>query len=217
MELLVGKVVCIEGNIAVGKTTLLTSLATEAMNQCISVICIEENIDRTLLEKFNAEPSKYSLQFQEAMMKMRMYGMEYAKKASRPDNIVFLDTGLLREIVFSEANMETGYMTMEEYAEHKNSFNREFERIGKLFPDLIILLDCSVDKCIENIKKRKRINEVKLEREYLEKLRECHLGVTKNSIFGAYTGFIVVDVSDDYPDVKMIVNEITLKYKEDQK
>lgn len=212
MESLRGLVICVEGNIAVGKTTLLKTLEKEAEKQEISVIIIEEEIDTVLLEKFNADPKKYSREFQDTMMRMRISNMVRAKDLSTLENVVFLDTGLMREIAFSRANLDSGHMTQREYDEHMRLFSKELKDKNCSMPDLIIVLDYPVDKCIENIKKRNRLNEIMLKRAYLEDIRECHLSAQKHPIFLGYDGFITIYVTTDYPEMRDVLKSIELLY-----
>lgn len=213
MESLKGKIICIEGNIAVGKTTLIQTMAEEATRQNIGVVVIAEYIDEALLERFNDQPRVYGFAFQEAMMKMRINNMKKSRSASRPENIVLMDTGLLRELAFSSANYAIGHMTWEEYSAHMAKFRAQFEEVKNMKPDLFLIIDCPVDRCMLNIKKRNRANEIKLERTYLEKLRECHKACTEDPLLEGYDKFIIVSIVSEYPKMQDVMNEIHSFYR----
>jgi len=194
-----GKVMCVEGNIATGKTTLISALLYD-LNLCqVNVKVLEEQIDQTLLEKFNSDPKKYGLELQDSMMRKRIQAMKTAQEYKKTDHFVIMDTGFIREKAFTLANYKQKNLTQSEFIEHEKVFLDLHKEIGMPVPDCIIILDCSPQRCKVNINIRNRVNERELSITYLDELRKAHKQVlTEFSSSNPKVSIINADVSDQY-------------------
>lgn len=204
-NLLLGKVICIEGSIAVGKTDFVKRcggiLTALGINHCT----FSEEINMYLLQCFNENPSTHALLFQTTMMVSRLTAALRAKDKSREGNsVVLLDTGIMREIAFTEANYAMENMTKEDRDDHLKNFTSMFKKIGSPTPDLILLLDCPADRALENLGKRDRCNEKLLSIGYLESVRQNYLAAANHELIKNKTKVLVIDVSDEYAQLSIL-------------
>jgi len=165
----------------------------------INITCLGESIDTEMLKKFNENPRKYSSMFQEVMKIGRLKNadaMEGLK--SQGDSVIFIDTGIVREIAFSAANFSMEYMSEAYFKAHMQTFQQVLLDIGHPVPDYIILLDASGDRCMENIKKRSRSNESLLEKKYLDSLTREHRNALQHELIKGKCVTQIVGVEHNY-------------------
>ena len=169
--------ICIEGNIAVGKSTIIEKFEKKLCEIGYNVHVLKEEIDYDLLEKFNNDPKKYASEFQISMMKQRLKNADKVNKILIKEKkcLVLMDTGILREIVFSKVNFDQGNMTSKEYDEYKELFTKKYNEINNPVPRLTIILDCSVNFTMKNIISRGRDGEEKLTKPYLKCIKDEYL------------------------------------------
>lgn len=204
-QVLLGKVICIEGSIAVGKSdfvkrcgALLTALG---INNCT----FAEEIDMDLLNRFNNNPAKFATLFQKRMMTSRLTAALNARdKSTEGDSVVLLDTGIMREIAFTEANFERGNMTREDRDAHMEEFVSMFKTIDSPTPDVILLLDCPEDRALDNLNKRQRSNENLLSLNYLEAIRRHYIAAAEHELIKGHTKVLVLDVSKEYAQLSVL-------------
>jgi deoxyadenosine/deoxycytidine kinase len=205
-----GKIVCIEGNIATGKTTFIQNLKKELeikTNGRQDFKILEERIDYELLKLFNSDPKSYGYQFQRVMMHNRLETLELAGKMKKEGIMVIMDTGILRELAFSLANFQRSNMNQEEYNNHVSDFWTKFKNMEEIDIDHIVLLDSNPETCKNNIMIRNRLNEKNLEMGYLETLQKCHLEIfqdLKDKLTN--TNFLKVDVSYKYLECESVLH-----------
>jgi len=211
---LLGKIVCVEGNIATGKTTFVHNMKNELAGfvASLKVEIVSEVIDESLLSKFNAEPKEFAYEVQDYMLQSRIEAIRNASLLSDSGALVLMDTGILREFVFSNANMTMGNLTKEEQWELWNKFTKLHDELGKLLPDAIVLLDCTSLRCMENIKLRNRANETTLSLKYIEEIGKWYnigredTGKSLNS--PASVRFITTDVTSEFADVGVVLHRL---------
>lgn len=204
-RILLGKTICIEGGIAAGKSEFVkrcSGLLT-AFGIKNSTIC--EEIDMFLLDKFNQEPARYATLFQQRMMTSRLISAVKAREKSlEKDSVVLLDTGIMRELAFSSANLERKNMSAEAYEAHMRSFSSAFRDVGEPMPDVILLLDCPAARAKDNVAKRNRGNENLLTVDYLESIREHYLAAAEHPMIKGKTKVIAIDVSKEYAPLSIL-------------
>jgi len=118
--------------------------------------------------------------------------------------VVLLDTGVMREIAFSTANRTRKNIDEESYQAHMKCFTSAFESIGCPLPDVIILLNCSVDRAMSNMKKRNRSNEALISEDYMESIRSHYLSAAEHDLIRGKTKVITLDVSDSYAPLTVL-------------
>jgi deoxyadenosine/deoxycytidine kinase len=175
-SILGGKTLCLEGAIGAGKTEFMRSLAKylESNGVFQKVNCYEEDIPYPILERFNVDPNMFAMLFQTTMMTKRLAQGVLALENRNEGMFSIVDTGILRELAFSLANKNSGFMEEEEYNAHMDVFYRLFRSLHKPFPDFMILLEADTSVLLGRIKKRGRMGEDGISPDYLEEIINCH-------------------------------------------
>lgn len=194
-KLLVGKILCIEGNIATGKTTLIKTLVDQLcdMEHPIRFKLLEEKVDEKLLSEYVSNPRENGAKFQRHMMLARMNSMKLADEYKKKGFFVIMDTGLVREYAFSLANYNQKNMTLEEYKQHIQSTHLAHKEIGSPEPDYVFLLDSDPQRCKRNILRRNRVNESEYTIEYLRELREAHISCVNGQLPNTMVKVVLLD------------------------
>lgn len=203
-----GKRMCIEGNIAAGKTTLADQLfKLYSQIEGLKIERISEKIDHELLEKFNDDPRIYAEEFQKSMMKNRLDGIKKARELAEHGYFVLMDTGIIREFAFADANEQVGNMSKEDYVEHILEFRRELSKINMPYPEYIVLLVSDGKTSMKNISQRNRSNETLLDEKYLDVLHNCHVNrfaaISKHM---AVENTLMINVADNYAGPEDVKN-----------
>ena len=152
------KLIAIEGNIGVGKTTLARFLST----QFDAKLLLEEFLENKFLKLFY-ESKEFA--FQTEMQFLLDRSLQLNDFFKNQTSLTFTDFHIDKSLIFSKINL--GY---DEYKIIKNTHLNLFNSCPK--PDCLIFLDSGIDQIIDNIKSRNRANEKQLDKFYLEKLNE---------------------------------------------
>lgn len=166
------KYITIEGNIGVGKTTLSHMLAEEYNAQLI----LEQFTDNPFLPFFYQQPERYAFPVELFFMTERHKQLQ--KQLLNRDlfhNEIISDYFFVKTILFAKSNLN-----QEEY----RLFRRLFSILNTNFPkpDILVYLHRSVDKLMEQIKKRGREYELQIERSYLQKIQDAYFEYFKSEI-----------------------------------
>ncbi len=201
-----GRVICVEGNIAVGKTTLLTGIEAILKRNDVTAWAPEEEVDARLMGWFYEDPKKFQPLFQQRMMLGRIEILEETRRRKeKADCAILLDTGLLREYAFSEANKNMGYFEQKSYDRHIDNVECLVEDLG-LGDDLVdrvVFLDSDEDRCMSNSLIRKRKGET-LDIGYLRELKACY----EKNILGSGYRVLRFDCTGSFPDPANVLEEI---------
>jgi deoxyadenosine/deoxycytidine kinase len=161
------RVIIIEGQIGVGKTTMGELLEQELGIQLFRELQHEET--HTLLDRFYADQPRWAFTLQIHFLNERFRMI----KDIRSKGGGALDRSIYGDRIFAEVLHEDGTMTHEEFTTYESLLANMLEHVQP--PDLLIYLDCSVDTAIDRIRKRNRGLESGIPREYLERLNEHYL------------------------------------------
>ena len=145
--------ICIEGNIGVGKTTLVKRLAQHFKSE----ILLEEFNENPWLPLFYENPKDAALALELSFLTDRCKQLLKVK----PNTIS--DYCLNKCLLFAEINL-----TEKDFETYKKLFNRISSTIKK--PDVVIILHTSTEVLLQNIKSRGRVYEQSIQADYLEKL-----------------------------------------------
>jgi len=168
------KIIVLEGKIGVGKSWFCKNFAKYSDIHIIK----EPSIDNPYLNAFYKNPSpKNAMLMQDYLFEYRLKTYKKALKLKEDGKNVMLDRSIYSDQIFARLNSTEfgGNITEEAY----KKYQKKSECIKKLTPpDKIIILDSSVETCLENIKVRAdRVDELKSEKEiaaeYLENLDIC--------------------------------------------
>jgi deoxyadenosine/deoxycytidine kinase len=188
------KFICIEGNIGVGKTTLVKKLA-----QHIGATSFFEEFDENpWLPLFYQQPKETALAVELSFLTDRCKQLIQIQKESDSKTIIS-DYCLDKCLLFAQANL-----TEEDFETYKKLYNRISTTIKK--PDLVIVLHTSVEALESNIKTRGRVYEQSIQRAYLEKLNKAYA-----QFFSEEKEYVVLNINCTTIDAKnydSIFNEV---------
>jgi deoxyadenosine/deoxycytidine kinase len=193
-------IVSIEGNIGIGKSTLLNNVELYCKNNGLTSIIvlrepeeewskiIDEN-GETILSNFYKDPNKYSFSFQILVLKT-MADLICKTIKENPDcKIIICERSIVSSShVFAEMLYESSLINQIEYQIYKSIYNEKIDyRLNnfKIVPEKIIYLECDPEICFERIKKRSRKGETNISLDYLYKCENYHnlwLEIEENSI-----------------------------------
>lgn len=182
-------VVCIDGNIGVGKSTLLTELGKRGYT------VIKEDLEswRWCLDNYYQDQDRWSFTLQ--MSILQSMALQYRLINTLKDRIVFIERSPESGMIFTSNSYKNGSMTIEEY--------KVVESFYKLFgwnPHVTFLLVTSVENCMERITKRNRECEKSITPEYIAKL---NVEYSKLQAIEMYSN---VDVRHLANDVELVCN-----------
>lgn len=161
--------IAVEGNIGVGKSTLLPRLQASMPGrwEVLSERVDEDPTFQRLLSEFYADPNK-QIELQSWITQRRL--VEFRKLQSNPTHYIF-ERSFLGELVFCHANL----------LQHERPDGRFisffFDVVGALKEcryDAIVYLRADPDTCYERIKYRARGAENSISYEYIRHLHNCY-------------------------------------------
>ncbi|MBN1638659.1 MAG: deoxynucleoside kinase [Ignavibacteriales bacterium] len=175
--------IAIEGVIGVGKTSL-SELLNKRLN---SLLILEEFDDNPFLEKFYSDKEKYAFQTQMHFLISRYKQLLQLNQAD-----LFFDY-LISDYIFDKDQI-FAYLNLND--EELNVYDTIFPMLKKNLPkpDIVIYLQSTIDRILQNIKKRNRKIEKQISKRYLQDLCDCY-----NRFFFNY---------DDTPLIIVNANEI---------
>ena len=144
-------VIVLAGMIAAGKSTVSARLAKELKTE----LMIEPVDQNPILPLYYNNKEKYAFLLQIYFLNERF---KLIKKALKNNKNV-LDRSIYEDELFTRINLIEGNITQVEYDVYKDLLNNmleEIEDMPKKAPDLLVYLDISFDKFLENLAKRGR-------------------------------------------------------------
>ena len=195
------KNIVIEGNIGVGKTCLSEKLSKDLNKELI----LEGYMDNPFLDKYYENPDRYALNVELTFLTDRCRQLsDFNNQISLFSSGLVSDYDIFKSLVFAGISLKEI-----EY----NLFRKIFTYMTKdLFKsNLIIYLLQSTEQLLENIKKRGRGFEKKIDKKYLYKINQGYLNYLKNN---SDLNIIYVDVSDlDFVESKTDYFELLYRVK----
>lgn len=188
-------IICIDGVVGVGKSTLGELLAEELNMK----IFREPVVNNPLLDKFYYDRKRYAFSTQVFFLNKRF---EMIKEASTLEKCI-MDRSIYGDVIFARMLMEDGDMSEEEFSLYEDLLKQMLESIHK--PLLMIYLETSVDNAIEKIKQRGRDYEQIVDREYWESLNRNY-----KDYFSSYNLSDILVVNVDNLDIRD--NPVDRKY-----
>ena len=150
-----------EGNIGVGKTSLTQKIAGD-----YQVPSLLENFSQNpYLEKFYDQPDRFALSLENYFLKDRFDQFYHFFGGSATQKFAVADHSLFKSLVFASINLPHGQF---------QNFKKKLEHlIGELdVTQKVIFLHQPIEKLMEQIKRRGRLYEQKITRDYLEKIEK---------------------------------------------
>src|ERR1035437_5383149 len=151
--------ICIEGNIGIGKTTLVKKLAEHFKVDSF----LEEFDQNPWLPLFYQNPEETALALELSFLTDRSKQLLKRKKEKK----LFSDYCLDKCLLFTEINLSPT-----DFEQYKKLHNLVSKTVSA--PNLVVVIHSTTDNLLTNIKQRNRIYEQKMETTYLEKLNKAY-------------------------------------------
>lgn len=170
------KLICVEGNIGSGKTTLSRELAKN-----LSVSFVEESFEKNnLLHHYYQQPAlASSVEFN--FMLQRFFQFE---KIQSQQKASLSDFSFYRSLWFAAVTLKD-----KEFKVFASQFKQLNEHL--IQPDLVIVLNSEVDTLRKNISKRGRVIEQGLSADYLSKIQKSY----QNNILLPGIPLVTIEIS----------------------
>jgi deoxyguanosine kinase len=190
--------ICIEGNIGIGKTTLVKSLSKHFKTHTL----LEEFDENPWLPLFYKNPKETALALEISFLTDRskqLLKIKYKKN-------LFCDYSLDKCLLFTKINLS---------ATNFNHYKKLHAVVSKnvVAPDLVVVIHSNTDNLLANINRRNRSYEQNIQRTYLEKLNKSYRKFFKDERPYYILNIFTEDLSST--GYKKIFHEITsfLKHK----
>ncbi|MEW9123277.1 MAG: deoxynucleoside kinase [Thermotaleaceae bacterium] len=182
------KVICIDGVVGSGKTTLAEILEKELDIPLYNEL--SNGSTEILLDKFYRDRKRWAFTMQIHFLNERFRMI----KAVHHHGQGLLDRSIFGDRIFASMLYEDGYMSKEEFHTYDTLLDNMLEHSQP--PILMIYLKCSVPKAIANIEKRGRSYELIVPTIYWERLNEKYTQWRKE-----YTLSPLLEIDVDQEDI----------------
>jgi len=187
--------IAVEGVIGVGKTSFAKILA-ERMSARLVLEKFEEN---PFLEDFYVDPERFSFQTQLYFLLSRYRQQMELKQVDLFHSLLVSDYMFDKDKLFAHLNLDDKELVL--YNLIAQLLEKEIPK-----PDLVIFLQASTDRLMNNIKKRGRAYEREMSREYIESLNQIY-----NEYFFRYkaSSLLIINTSEiDFVQNEDDLNEL---------
>ena len=199
----------ISGNIGVGKTTLAEKLAKKYNWK----ILLEEVDNNPYLDDFYKSMKNWSFHLQIFFLNSRF---KQIQNISKTNDTIIQDRSIYEDYeVFTKNLFDSGILLKREFENYKRLYDTILEYVK--VPDLLIYIrNKNINNIINNIKKRNRNFEKKINTEYLKNLNNYYENWIKNY---SNKNLLIIDVTNkdfikNSKDLKNIYNIIENKINE---
>lgn len=157
-------IVCIDGNIAAGKTTVLQEIERRGYK-----VYYEPFEDNPWLPLYYKDPKKYALNTQLWFLSERF--RQYKNADFSSSGIVFIERSMYTDrFIFVEMIRRQGNLSELEV----ETYRHHFEIYKNPLPDLAITLSVPPDECLRRLRERNRGMESSVSLEYLSDLNAVY-------------------------------------------
>ena len=175
--------IVVEGNIGAGKTTLATMLSKDFERRLI----LEQFSDNPFLPYFYDNPDRYAFPVELFFMTER-----HKQLQEELSQIQLFEQGIIADYLFIKTLLVARHTLK---AEEFRLFQRLFNILSTNFPkpDLLLYIHQPVPGLMENIKKRGRTYEQKMDPEYLQRIQQAYFDYFRTI---SDIPIVVLDVQD---------------------
>lgn len=182
-EVIMESVICIDGVVGAGKTTL-----GEILSKDMDLLFFREPVDNNpLLDRFYYDQKRYSFPIQIYFLNKRF---KMLKEASQLDGCI-MDRSIYGDVIFARLLMEGELMSREEFNLYEELLFNMLEHIER--PRLMVYLDITVDNAIARIAERGREYEKVVPRSYWEDLNQHYKNYFSNYNLSE---LLIIDVNE---------------------
>ena len=203
------KHIVISGNIGVGKTTLAEKLAKKYNWK----ILLEEVDNNPYLDDFYKSMKSWSFHLQIFFLNSRFKQIQNIEKTN---STIIQDRSIYEDYeVFTKNLFDSGILLKREFENYKRLYNTILEYVK--VPDLLIYIrNKNINNIVNNIKKRNRKFEKKINTEYLKNLNNYYENWIKHY---SNKNLLIIDITNkdfikNSKDLKNIYNLIETKINE---
>ena len=203
------KHIVISGNIGVGKTTLAEKLAKKYNWK----ILLEEVENNPYLDDFYRSMKSWSFHLQIFFLNSRF---KQIQNISKTNSTIIQDRSIYEDYeVFTKNLFDSGILLKREFENYKRLYNTILEYVK--VPDLLIYIrNKNINNIVNNIKKRNRKFEKKINTEYLKNLNNYYENWIKHY---SNKNLLIIDITNkdfikNSKDLKNIYNIIETKINE---
>ena len=203
------KHIVISGNIGVGKTTLAEKLSKKYNWK----ILLEEVDNNPYLDDFYKSMKSWSFHLQIFFLNSRFKQIQNIEKTN---STIIQDRSIYEDYeVFTKNLFDSGILLKREFENYKRLYNTILEYVK--VPDLLIYIrNKNINNIVNNIKKRNRKFEKKINTEYLKNLNNYYENWIKHY---SNKNLLIIDVTNkdfikNSKDLKNIYNIIENKINE---
>lgn len=176
--------IAVEGVIGAGKTSV-ASLLAEKLN---AKLILESFEDNPFLEKFYNNPEDYAFRTQMFFLLERYSQLQELHQKDLFHSYTVSDYVFEKDKIFAYINLSDDELKIYEHV--VQGLDK-----GIIAPDLVIYLQSSVERLMQNIRKRNRPIEKEITEEYIENLNEAY-----NYFFSRYKAAKVMIVNCEEAD-----------------
>jgi deoxyadenosine/deoxycytidine kinase len=203
-------IISIEGNIGVGKTSIIELLKNNLSNEAEFIyepveewMAIKDKSGKNLLETFYGDKKRWSYTFQNVTYITRMNNI-VDKINNSEKKIIILDRSLSADLnTFAKMLYDDGFMDDIEWNAY-NKWNNFFDlNYGNKINHKIIYLRCNPETSQMRIKIRNRGEENNIPLDYLETLHKYHDNWLVNN-----SNALIIDADKDFVNNKNRFDEI---------
>lgn len=197
-----GKIVAVEGNIGVGKSTLMPRLVEEMPGDWVY---LTERVDedpefQRLLKAFYEDPNK-RIDLQHWITQRRIG--EY--QSLDPEKNYLMERSFLGDLVFCHANMMSHERPNGQYIRYYYDI---VEALRNCTYDAVIYLQASPERCYQSAVERSRDAESSMALEYLQFLHGCYETFLPQAALEGSSQLLKIDWND-YGCAKQVSRQLT--------
>ena len=175
-----GKVICIEGPIGVGKSTLGNALVDYCTKKGVNARFYPECVDEDYLKLYLKDMPRHAFGFQKDTLEKRIQVFREAVEFARTGYVAIIDRGVLGDIAFATMQRDGGLFSEEDW----ECYKRVVTRALLYEPEFVLHLKCDAETAIERVKRRNHTEESVYEASYMEKLGKATVAVLAEHYHG---------------------------------
>lgn len=205
LSALCGKVLCIEGPIGVGKSTLGEAIISYCNRKGVPAHfypeCVDEDYKKLYL-KDHANMAKHAFGFQKDTLERRINVFRDAQKLAATGYFVVIDRGVLGDISFATMQCNSGLFSEEDWA----CYQSVLQRALLYEPDFVLHLKCDAETAMDRVMRRAHSEEAIYDPVYMDNLAKALAAVLAEHYHGL---LLERDWSPDLSESGNTVLEIT--------